>query len=102
MPELRNPIFGRADESPEDDDTAFMLEGRLATFCNSIRTLHSKMEDHLPDPKFHGQQAADDWAKDLDAALGPMWAAICELEAKLRRCSAIRAVRPVVAEATIP
>jgi hypothetical protein len=71
MSRPEHPIFGRASESDEADDRAFMLEGQLLRFADQIQTEMDRLDDFLPTEKFVGAQEAADWADDMLAALAP-------------------------------
>lgn len=66
-----HPIFGRASESDEADDRAYMLEGQLIRFADQIQTEMDRLDDFLPSKNFVGEQEAADWANDLMDALAP-------------------------------
>ena len=71
MSRPEHPIFGRASESDEADDRAYMLETQLLRFADAIQTEMDRLDDFLPAEKFVGTQEAADWADDLMAALAP-------------------------------
>ena len=76
MSRPEHPIFGRASESDEADDRAFMLEGQLLRFCDQVQTEMDRLDDFLPSEKFVGKQEAEDWANDLNLALATSHAAV--------------------------
>jgi hypothetical protein len=85
-----HPIFGRAADSDEDDDRAFMLEGQLLRFCDQVQTEMDRLDDFLPHPKFVGKQEADDWANDLNVALATSHAAVRTIIATVNQARANR------------
>lgn len=66
-----HPIFGRASESDEADDRAYMLESQLLRFCDQVYSEIDRLDDFLPSKKFVSEQEAEDWANDLMDALAP-------------------------------
>ena len=66
-----HPIFGRASESDEADDRAYMLESQLLRFCDQVYSEIDRLDDFLPSKKFVSEQEAEDWAHDLMDALAP-------------------------------
>jgi hypothetical protein len=86
-----HPIFGRAAESDEDDDRAFMLEGQLQRFYDQVQTEMDRLDDFLPHPKFVGKQEADDWAADLHSVLEPTRLALRAIDRLVNLARANRA-----------
>jgi len=86
-----HPIFGRAADSDEDDDRAFMLEGQLQRFYDQVQTEMDRLDDFLPSTKFVGKQEADDWAADLHAVLEPTWLALRGIDRLVNLARANRA-----------
>lgn len=90
MSRPEHPIFGRASESDEADDRAYMLEGQLLRFADQIQTEMDRLDDFLPLQKFVGEQEAADWADDLMAALAPSRQAMRTLIATVNKARSNR------------
>ena len=91
MSRPEHPIFGRASESDEADDRAYMLETQLLRFADAIQTEMDRLDDFLPAVKFVGKDEAEDWANDLMEALGPSRFAMRTLVAQVNRARSNRA-----------
>lgn len=90
MSRPEHPIFGRAADSDEDDDRAFMLEGQLLRFCDQVQTEMDRLDDFLPSEKFVGKQEAEDWSNDLMMALATSHAAVRTIIATVNQARANR------------
>ena len=91
MTRPEHPIFGRASDSDEADDRAWMLESQLIRFCDQIYSEIDRLDDFLPAEKFVGKPEADDWYNDLSDALAPVSLAARTLIATIKKARANRA-----------
>ena len=90
MSRPEHPIFGRASESDEADDRAYMLEGQLLRFCDQVQTEMDRLDDFLPSTKVVSEQEAADWAHDLMVALATSRAAVRTIIATVNQARANR------------
>ena len=90
MSRPEHPIFGRASESDEADDRAYMLEGQLLRFCDQVQTEMDRLDDFLPSRKVVSEQEATDWANDLMVALATSRAAVRTIIATVNQARANR------------
>lgn len=90
MSRPEHPIFGRASESDEADDRAYMLETQLLRFADAIQTEMDRLDDFLPAPPFVSAQEAEDWSDDLMEATSVARLAMREMISKVSKARSNR------------
>jgi hypothetical protein len=81
-----HPLFGRADDSFADDQTAQLLEGQLHCLCDTIQNEIDRLDAFVPSRLHTDDQVVSDWESDVRDAVGLIYTAKHKLLITLGDC----------------